>query len=148
MPCVVCRVPCAMRRVPCCSAFSYIFMEDDVSYWEPLKKFYQVDDSFPAEQLLTRSDGEKKRNIYFVSDYVKQILANNDSEAVRVINAGVKIFMRSDQKKVGGLTRWQACSCWREVRSLSRVFTGVAASSAALPRRCYGARLHHCLSPR
>jgi type III secretory pathway lipoprotein EscJ len=78
-------------------------MEDDVSYWEPLKKFYQVDDSFPAEQLLTRSDGEKKRNIYFVSDYVKQILANNDSEAVRVINAGVKIFMRSDQKKVGRL---------------------------------------------
>jgi type III secretory pathway lipoprotein EscJ len=87
-------------------------LEDDVPYWEPLKKFYQVDDSFPAGQLLTRSDGEKKRNIYFVSNYVKQILANNDSEAVRVINAGVKIFMRSDQKKVGGrLTCWQARSC-------------------------------------
>jgi len=77
----------------------YIFMEDDVPYWEPLKKFYQVSDAFPANQLLTRSAGEKKRNIYFVSDYVKQILSNNDSDAVRCINAGVKIFMRSDQKK-------------------------------------------------
>jgi hypothetical protein len=56
-----------------------------------LKEFYGIDDSFPHGQLMSRSMQEKKRFIYFASSMVKEVLANNDFDKLRVINAGVKV---------------------------------------------------------
>ena len=69
------------------------------SYWPPVKEFYGFDESFPGQNLITRTAAQQKKHIYFVSDLVRSILANNATEALRIINCGVKVLTRSDAKK-------------------------------------------------
>ena len=38
------------------------------------REFYGIDESFPASQLLVRSVGGKKRNVYLVSKAVKDVM--------------------------------------------------------------------------
>ena len=38
------------------------------------RAFYGIDERFPADQLLVRSFGGKKRNIYLVSKAVKDVM--------------------------------------------------------------------------
>ena len=46
--------------------------------------FFGVDPSFPADQLMTRIASDSGRNIYFVSDNLKQIVTlNQDRIKVR-----------------------------------------------------------------
>lgn len=40
-------------------------------------EFFGVDPSFPADQLMSRHSNDRGRNIYFVSDYLKQIVTSN-----------------------------------------------------------------------
>lgn len=45
-----------------------------ILYLSLQRKFYGIDDNFPADQLLVRSVGGKKRNIYLVSKTVKDAM--------------------------------------------------------------------------
>jgi hypothetical protein len=40
-------------------------------------EFFGVDPSFPADQLMTRHSNDSGRNIYFISDCLKQIVTSN-----------------------------------------------------------------------
>lgn len=42
-----------------------------------LSEFFGVDPSFPADQLMSRHSNDSGRNLYFVSDHLKQIVTSN-----------------------------------------------------------------------
>jgi len=67
-------------------------------------EFYGLAPSFPKTQFLLRSmDGNSKnRSIYFVSEAVKTILNAKDSDRLRLVNTGVKIFVRQGSPMEGG----------------------------------------------
>lgn len=44
----------------------------------------------------------KNRSIYFVSEAVKAILSSKDSSRLRLVNTGVKIFVRQGSAMEGG----------------------------------------------
>ncbi|XP_067130671.1 RNA cytosine-C(5)-methyltransferase NSUN2 [Centruroides vittatus] len=74
----------------------YIFFKDEGIIWPNIRDFYKLD-SFPYKQLLSRCAGERKKNLYFVSEAAKNIVQNN-IDFVKIINTGVRVFCRSDNK--------------------------------------------------
>ncbi|OXB53620.1 hypothetical protein ASZ78_000101 [Callipepla squamata] len=64
-------------------------------------KFYALDPSFPKMNLLTRTQEGKKRQLYMVSKELRNVLLNN-SEKMKVINTGIKVWSRnSDGEQFG-----------------------------------------------
>ncbi|RMC15863.1 hypothetical protein DUI87_08068 [Hirundo rustica rustica] len=64
-------------------------------------KFYALDPSFPKMNLLTRTQEGKKRQLYMVSKEIRNVLLNN-SEKMKVINTGIKVWSRnSDGEQFG-----------------------------------------------
>ncbi|XP_023219253.1 tRNA (cytosine(34)-C(5))-methyltransferase-like [Centruroides sculpturatus] len=74
----------------------YIFFKEEGIIWPNIRDFYKLD-SFPYKQLLSRCAGERKKNLYFVSEAAKNIVQNN-IDFVKIINTGVRVFCRSDNK--------------------------------------------------
>lgn len=72
--------------------FLFLKRTDDV--WPPIQNFFKISDDFPAEQLMYRCETGKKRTLYFVSKAVLQVVRHN-SERIKIINVGVKMFGRS-----------------------------------------------------
>lgn len=77
----------------------FVYFEGDEAIWPDIKEFYKLDDAFPIKQLLTRSIGGKKRNLYFTNEKVKSIIQSNQDK-LKVINSGVKMMSRSDAEGV------------------------------------------------
>ncbi|XP_071814211.1 RNA cytosine-C(5)-methyltransferase NSUN2-like [Apostichopus japonicus] len=77
--------------------FNYFDGEEEL--WPEIKKFYKIDDAFPITQMLTRSFGGKKRNLYYTNKRVKQIILTNQQK-LKVINSGIKTLCRSDAEGV------------------------------------------------
>ncbi|UJR23197.1 hypothetical protein I4U23_026216 [Adineta vaga] len=72
------------------------FGEKDINgFWQEISEFFGVDPSFPADQLMTRIAADSGRNIYFVSDSLKQIVTTNQ-DRIKFINMGVRLFVRTD----------------------------------------------------
>lgn len=72
------------------------FQEKDIEgFWQEIRDFFGVDPSFPADQLMTRIASDSGRNIYFVSESLKQIVTQNQ-ERIKFINMGVKLLIRTD----------------------------------------------------
>jgi len=82
------------------------FREDPIFYFEENEEVYPeiqkyFDLSLPCNLFLTRCrDETKKKNLYFTSAGVRQVVENN-REKVRIINTGVKAFVRADNKGSG-----------------------------------------------
>jgi len=74
----------------------FVFLTDDDPIWPEIKDFYELN-NFPINCLLTRCTVGKKKNIYFTSSSIKDIVKNNQ-ERVKIINTGVKTFVRCDNK--------------------------------------------------
>ncbi|CAF0967323.1 unnamed protein product [Rotaria sordida] len=57
----------------------FIFFEekDIKGFWQDISEFFGVDSSFPVDQLMTRIASDSGRNIYFVSDSLKEIVTLN-----------------------------------------------------------------------
>ncbi|CAF4011319.1 unnamed protein product [Rotaria sp. Silwood2] len=74
----------------------FIFFEekDIKGFWQEIS-FFGVDPSFPADQLMTRIASDSGRNIYFVSDSLKQIVTLNQ-DRIKFINMGVRLLVRTD----------------------------------------------------
>ncbi|KAL9976465.1 hypothetical protein ACROYT_G013772 [Oculina patagonica] len=78
----------------------FVFIEADDEHWPLIKKFYGIDECFPANQLMVRSVAGKKRNIYLVSKAVKEVMEMIDDNH-KVVNTGMKVIARADADNVG-----------------------------------------------
>lgn len=77
----------------------YIFFKEGEFVWDQLKNFYKLSDEFNPLCLLTRSVSEKKKNVYFCSEPIRDLLLCNE-EKVKIINTGVKTFVRCDNRNM------------------------------------------------
>jgi len=57
-----------------------------------VSEFFGVDPSFPADQLMTRIASDSGRNIYFVSDSLKQIVLSNQ-DRIKVIISLINLLL-------------------------------------------------------
>lgn len=73
----------------------FVFIPEDDPLFPPIQKFYALDPSFPRMNLLTRTTEGKKRQLYMVSKELRNVLLNN-SERVKVINTGIKVWCRNN----------------------------------------------------
>uniref|UniRef100_A0A803VYD7 tRNA (cytosine(34)-C(5))-methyltransferase n=1 Tax=Ficedula albicollis TaxID=59894 RepID=A0A803VYD7_FICAL len=79
----------------------FVFLPEDDPLFHPIQKFYALDPSFPKMNLLTRTQEGKKRQLYMVSKELRNVLLNN-SEKMKVINTGIKVWSRnSDGEQFG-----------------------------------------------
>ncbi|ORX46233.1 multisite-specific tRNA:(cytosine-C(5))-methyltransferase [Piromyces finnis] len=74
----------------------FVFLPKDDPIIEKIKEFYGLSSEFPQEQWVVRTEGEKFRTVYFISDSVKSILNSEDSHRILVVNSGVKMFFRNE----------------------------------------------------
>lgn len=77
----------------------YVFFKGDEELWKSIQEFYNID-GFDPTLLLTRCKDGKKKNIYYVSPAIKEIVSENQ-ERIKMINTGVKVFARCDNKSMG-----------------------------------------------
>ncbi|KAK5809917.1 S-adenosyl-L-methionine-dependent methyltransferase [Linnemannia elongata] len=74
----------------------FLFLDADNADVQLFSKFYGLDEKFPKDQFLVRSEGEKNKTIYFVSEAVKSILQSEEIHRLKVVNTGVRTFIRQD----------------------------------------------------
>lgn len=77
----------------------YVFFKEDEEVWRTIRAFYNLSDAFDPLCLLTRSVSDKKKNIYFCSEAVRDLLQLNE-ESIKIINTGVKTFVRCDNRNM------------------------------------------------
>ncbi|KAK3840762.1 MAG: S-adenosyl-L-methionine-dependent methyltransferase [Linnemannia gamsii] len=74
----------------------FLFLDSDNSDVQLFSRFYGLDEKFPKDQFLVRSEGEKNKTVYFVSEAVKSILQSEEIHRLKVVNTGVRTFIRQD----------------------------------------------------
>lgn len=75
----------------------FVFFDGKEDVWESVKAFYDIAPEFNPLCLLTRCMAGKKKNIYFCSESIREIVEQNEQN-VKIINTGVKAFSRCDNK--------------------------------------------------
>ncbi|CAB3229834.1 unnamed protein product [Arctia plantaginis] len=75
------------------------FSGDSEDVYPSIRDFYDLQQSFDPTCLLTRCHIGKKKNIYLVSPVVKDIVSRNENN-IKIINTGVKTFVRCDNKNM------------------------------------------------
>lgn len=93
------RIPYGFKEDP------FVFFEKDEPVFTSLKEFYELSEEFKPTNLLTRCKTGKKKNIYFVSEAIRNIIQNNEHN-VKLINCGVKTFSRCDNRNMLCSFRW------------------------------------------
>uniref|UniRef100_A0A8C9QQX8 tRNA (cytosine(34)-C(5))-methyltransferase n=1 Tax=Scleropages formosus TaxID=113540 RepID=A0A8C9QQX8_SCLFO len=73
----------------------FVFLAEDDPVFAPIQNFYNLSPSFPKPCVLTRTHEGKKRHLYMVSKELRNVLLNN-SERMKVINTGVKVWSRNN----------------------------------------------------
>jgi len=96
---IVPRAPPAKRRkMQGYTEDPFVFLAKDDERFKDVANYYGINSSFCADNMLARTkEADQKRTLYFVNTAVKEFLQNNQ-ERVKVINAGVKIFGRTETK--------------------------------------------------
>lgn len=77
----------------------FVFFQQNEEIWSSLKNFYKLSDEFNPQCLLTRCFGGKKKNVYFCSEAVRDLILTNE-KFVKIINTGVKTFVRCDNRNM------------------------------------------------
>lgn len=79
----------------------FVFFTEEEAVWHQIKSFFDIDSTklngFNPTQLLTRSVGGKKKNIYFCGKAVKDLVQANEGH-IKIINTGVRVFARCDHR--------------------------------------------------
>lgn len=75
----------------------YVFFEENDADWEDIKNFYDLDDALNSRCLLTRCITEKKKNIYYCSQLIRDLVLLNEDN-IKIINTGVKSFVRCENR--------------------------------------------------
>ncbi|XP_068188857.1 RNA cytosine C(5)-methyltransferase NSUN2 [Antennarius striatus] len=79
----------------------FVFLTEDDPVFTTIQSFFDVSPDFPKLNVLTRTHEGKKRHLYMVSKELRNVLLNN-SERMKVINTGVKVWSRnSDGEEFG-----------------------------------------------
>ncbi|CAJ1083711.1 tRNA (cytosine(34)-C(5))-methyltransferase [Xyrichtys novacula] len=79
----------------------FVFLTEDDPVFTSIQSFYDMSPDFPKLNVLTRTHEGKKRHLYMVSKELRNVLLNN-SERMKVINTGVKVWSRnSDGEEFG-----------------------------------------------
>lgn len=79
----------------------FVFLTEDDPVFNSIQSFYDMSPDFPKLNVLTRTHEGKKRHLYMVSKELRNVLLNN-SERIKVINTGVKVWSRnSDGEEFG-----------------------------------------------
>ncbi|XP_017337912.1 RNA cytosine C(5)-methyltransferase NSUN2 [Ictalurus punctatus] len=73
----------------------FVFLTEDDPVFHPIQTFYNLSPDFPKLNVLTRTHEGKKRHLYMVSKELRNVLLNN-SERMKVINTGVKVWSRNN----------------------------------------------------
>ncbi|XP_058129070.1 tRNA (cytosine(34)-C(5))-methyltransferase [Anopheles ziemanni] len=71
----------------------FVFFDDNEDVFESINEFYKLSEGFNPRNLLTRCKVGKKKNIYFCSSVVRDLVQLNEKR-VKFINLGVKSFVR------------------------------------------------------
>lgn len=79
----------------------FVFFKEEEPVWHGIQSFFDIDNAklnaFKPTQLLVRSLAGKKKNIYFCSQAVKELVQANE-ETIKIINTGVRVFARCDHR--------------------------------------------------
>ncbi|XP_017276473.1 RNA cytosine C(5)-methyltransferase NSUN2 [Kryptolebias marmoratus] len=79
----------------------FVFLTEYDPVFNTIQSFYNLSPTFPKLNVLTRTHEGKKRHLYMVSKELRNVLLNN-SERMKVINTGVKVWSRnSDGEEFG-----------------------------------------------
>lgn len=79
----------------------FVFLTEEDPVFTTIQSFYDMSPNFPKLNVLTRTHEGKKRHLYMVSKELRNVLLNN-SERMKVINTGVKVWSRnSDGEEFG-----------------------------------------------
>ncbi|XP_059619990.1 tRNA (cytosine(34)-C(5))-methyltransferase [Phlebotomus argentipes] len=77
----------------------FVFFHGDEDIFASIKSFYTLREDFQPTCLLTRCHTGKKKNIYFSSESIRDIVQLS-GDRVKIINTGVKVFVRCDNKNM------------------------------------------------
>ncbi|KXJ79083.1 hypothetical protein RP20_CCG002462 [Aedes albopictus] len=77
----------------------FVFFDGKEDIFESIKDFYELNKDFDPKNLLTRCKEGKKKNIYFCSEILRNVITNNE-ERIKFINLGVKTFARCDNRNM------------------------------------------------
>ncbi|XP_068154387.1 tRNA (cytosine(34)-C(5))-methyltransferase [Drosophila tropicalis] len=75
----------------------YVFFGQNDADYDNIKEFYQLDEALEKTCLLTRCLTEKKKNIYYCSEPIRDLVVNNEHN-IKIINTGVKTFVRCENR--------------------------------------------------
>ncbi|KAJ3211929.1 tRNA (cytosine(34)-C(5))-methyltransferase [Entophlyctis luteolus] len=75
----------------------FIFVPSDHKDIQDIVKFYDINTSFPTDQIVVRSENESFKALYFVSASVKRLLNAKNSSKLKIVNTGVRTFTRTSQ---------------------------------------------------
>ncbi|KAL7747221.1 tRNA (cytosine-5-)-methyltransferase ncl1 [Sorochytrium milnesiophthora] len=86
----------------------FLFLSEADEEVKSIVSFYGVNEKFPVNQLMVRSDADKHQTIYFASATAKDIMLAKNSRQLRrpnntpaeqIVNTGVKLFSRIHDPK-------------------------------------------------
>lgn len=66
---------------------------------EIFRSFYNISNDLDPRCLLVRCIGKKKKNIYYTSPAIRDVVLSNGDQ-IKLINTGVKTFVRCDNKNM------------------------------------------------
>lgn len=75
----------------------FVFFTEDEPVYKEIKEFYDIHNDFDSKCLLVRCHAGKKKNIYYTSPAVRDLIVTNQG-TIRFINTGVKLFVRTDNR--------------------------------------------------
>lgn len=87
------------RRIMGFNEDPFSFFGDNEEAFASIKSYFELSDDFNPRCFLTRCLNDKKKNIYFCSDSIREIVQRNEGH-VKIINTGVKSFVRCDNKNM------------------------------------------------
>lgn len=94
------KPPAKRRRMGGYREDPFVFFKgDDEDVFPSIKEFYDLSAEFDSKCLLTRCHVGKKKNIYLVSPVVRDVVRRNEG-SIKIINTGVKTFVRCDNKNM------------------------------------------------
>ncbi|KAK3914648.1 tRNA (cytosine(34)-C(5))-methyltransferase [Frankliniella fusca] len=75
----------------------FVFFTEDEKLWPVLQATYDLKPELSCTSFLTRCEAGKKKNIYFTTPALRDLIMNN-TQRLKIVNTGVKAFVRCDNK--------------------------------------------------
>lgn len=94
--------PRKKRRIYGYKEDPFVFFNEDEPIWRSIQEFYNINENieeFKSTCLLTRCAVGKKKNLYFCTKDVKELVKSNES-SIKIINTGVRVFARCDNRNM------------------------------------------------